>query len=146
MLKKPIGIGIENYKELIDKSCYFVDKTLMIKDLLDYRVKVGLFTRPRRFRKTLTLSMIKTLKSAKQLSRQKTHKTNLSMYLSYENTPLSMMPLPLHYVALLTKTNPIFFQFLIVLFHIHIWVLPQLSFSLPNLYDMDIPSNNYLRL
>ena len=36
MLKKPIGIGIENYKELIDKSCYFVDKTLMIKDLLDY--------------------------------------------------------------------------------------------------------------
>ncbi len=60
MLKKPIGIGIENYKELIDKSCYFVDKTLMIKDLLDYRVKVGLFTRPRRFGKTLALSMIKT--------------------------------------------------------------------------------------
>ena len=59
MLKKPIGIGIENYKELIDKSCYFVDKTLMIKDLLDYRVKVGLFTRPRRFGKTLALSMIK---------------------------------------------------------------------------------------
>ena len=60
MLKKPIGIGIENFKEIIDRSCYFVDKTLMIKDLLDYRTKVGLFTRPRRFGKTLTLSMIRT--------------------------------------------------------------------------------------
>jgi hypothetical protein len=58
MLKKPIGI--ENYKEIIDRSCYFADKTLVIKDLLDYRVKVGFFTRPRRFGKTLMLSMIKT--------------------------------------------------------------------------------------
>ncbi len=60
MLKKPIGIGVENYKELIDNTCYFVDKTLMIRDLLDCRVKVGLFTRPRRFGKTLSLSMIRT--------------------------------------------------------------------------------------
>ncbi len=60
MLKRPIGIGIENYKEMIDNSYYYVDKTLMIKELLDYRVKAGLFTRPRRFGKTLTLSMIRT--------------------------------------------------------------------------------------
>ena len=60
MLKKPIGIGIENYKELVDRPYYYVDKTFMIKELLDCGMKVGLFTRPRRFGKTLTLSMIKT--------------------------------------------------------------------------------------
>jgi hypothetical protein len=60
MLKKPIGIGIENYKRLVEKPYYYVDKTLMIKDLLDKDGTVNLFTRPRRFGKTLTLSMIKT--------------------------------------------------------------------------------------
>lgn len=60
MLKRPIGIGIENYKELIENAYYYVDKTWMLKELLDYRVKVGLFIRPRRFGKTLTLSMIRT--------------------------------------------------------------------------------------
>ncbi len=60
MLKKPIGIGVENYKEMIDQSYYYVDKTLMIRDLLEHRMKAGLFTRPRRFGKTLALSMIKT--------------------------------------------------------------------------------------
>lgn len=60
MLKRPIGIGIENFKEIAGRPYYYVDKTLMIKDLLDYGAKVSLFTRPRRFGKTLTLSMIRT--------------------------------------------------------------------------------------
>lgn len=60
MLKKPLGIGIENYKDMIDGAYYYVDKTLMMKELLDYGTKVELFTRPRRFGKTLTLSMIRT--------------------------------------------------------------------------------------
>ncbi len=60
MLKRPIGIGIENYKDMIDGTYYYVDKTLMMKELLDYGTKVELFTRPRRFGKTLTLSMIRT--------------------------------------------------------------------------------------
>ncbi len=60
MLKKPIGIDIENYKRLVENPYYYVDKTLMIKDLLDKDGTVNLFTRPRRFGKTLTLSMIKT--------------------------------------------------------------------------------------
>lgn len=60
ILKKPLPIGIENYKELIDKDYYYVDKTLMIKDLLERGSKVNLFTRPRRFGKTLALSMLKT--------------------------------------------------------------------------------------
>lgn len=59
-MKKPLAIGIENYKMLIDKPYYYVDKSLMIKDLLDKGGAVNLFTRPRRFGKTLTLSMLRT--------------------------------------------------------------------------------------
>ena len=60
MLKKPMGIGIENYKRLTERPYYYVDKTMMIKELLDNGGMVNLFTRPRRFGKTLTLSMIRT--------------------------------------------------------------------------------------
>ena len=56
--RKPLPIGIEDFKEVIDSGYYFVDKTLMIKDLIMSRAKVGLFTRPRRFGKTLNMSMI----------------------------------------------------------------------------------------
>ncbi len=60
MQKKKLPIGIENYKEFQDKSYYYVDKTLRLRDLLDLGGKVSLFTRPRRVGKTLTLSMIRT--------------------------------------------------------------------------------------
>ncbi|MCM1316421.1 MAG: ATP-binding protein [Clostridiales bacterium] len=56
---KPIPIGIEDFKEIIDKGYYFVDKTPIIKDILDSGSKVALFTRPRRFGKTLNMSMLK---------------------------------------------------------------------------------------
>lgn len=59
-VKRALAIGIEDYKSIIDRSYYYVDKTLMIKDLLDKSGAVNLFTRPRRFGKTLTLSMLKT--------------------------------------------------------------------------------------
>lgn len=58
--RKKIGIGIENYKVLIDKNYYYVDKTLLIKELVDKGGMVNLFTRPRRFGKTLALSMLRT--------------------------------------------------------------------------------------
>ncbi|MDD7388344.1 MAG: AAA family ATPase [Lachnospiraceae bacterium] len=58
--KSPLSIGIENYKEIIGGGYYYVDKTLLIKELLDKCEKVNLFTRPRRFGKTLALSMIQT--------------------------------------------------------------------------------------
>ena len=58
MNKKKIPIGIEDFKRLIDKDCYFVDKSLLIRDILDSGADVHLFTRPRRFGKTLNLSMI----------------------------------------------------------------------------------------
>ncbi|MDE7299625.1 MAG: ATP-binding protein [Lachnospiraceae bacterium] len=59
-MTKPITIGIEYYKEMIDKDYYYVDKTLLIRDILDAGAKVSLFSRPRRFGKTLALNMLKT--------------------------------------------------------------------------------------
>lgn len=55
----PLPIGVSDFKELIDHY-YYVDKTLMIKEFLDSRPKVSLFTRPRRFGKTLAMDMLKT--------------------------------------------------------------------------------------
>ena len=57
---KSLPIGIEFYKEMIDSNYYYVDKTWMIHDLLTQNNKVTLFTRPRRFGKTLALSMLQT--------------------------------------------------------------------------------------
>lgn len=58
MAFKPLPIGIENFKEIIDKNFYYIDKTLVIKELIDSNSKVTLFTRPRRFGKTLNMSML----------------------------------------------------------------------------------------
>lgn len=55
----PCPVGITSYKE-VSKECYYVDKTLLIKDIIDDHGKVYLFTRPRRFGKTLTMDMIRT--------------------------------------------------------------------------------------
>ena len=60
MTKQPLAIGIENYKEIIEKNYYYIDKSCMIKDLIEEQGKVNLFTRPRRSGKTLALSMIRT--------------------------------------------------------------------------------------
>ena len=57
-MKKALPVGIEFYKQLIEKPYYYVDKTALIKELLEMRGKVNLFTRPRRFGKTLNLSML----------------------------------------------------------------------------------------
>ena len=59
-MRKKIGIGYEDYKEFIDNDMYYVDKTPLIRDILERGGKVTLFTRPRRFGKTLALSMLKT--------------------------------------------------------------------------------------
>ncbi len=57
---KKLGIGYENYKEFVDQKLYYVDKTLLARDIVEKGGKVTLFTRPRRFGKTLALSMIQT--------------------------------------------------------------------------------------
>ena len=53
---KLIPTGIENFKELIDKDYYYVDKTNLIVNIINE--KVVLYTRPRRFGKTLNMSML----------------------------------------------------------------------------------------
>ncbi len=55
----PLPVGISDYR-LASSEYYYVDKTMMIKDFLDERPMVSLFTRPRRFGKTLNMDMIRT--------------------------------------------------------------------------------------
>ena len=69
MERKKIGIGYEEYKRLIDDSCYYVDKTLLVRDVLEKGGMVTLFTRPRRFGKTLALSMLRTFFEAEMGNR-----------------------------------------------------------------------------
>ena len=57
--KKKISIGVEDFKTLLDWDGYFVDKTLMIRDLIERNAVVTLFTRPRRFGKTLNQFMLR---------------------------------------------------------------------------------------
>ena len=52
---KPLPIGIDNFEMLITRGYYYVDKTMMIRDFLDERPMVSLFTRPRRFGLTARL-------------------------------------------------------------------------------------------
>ena len=59
MVRKKLPIGIENFEEFSTENFYYVDKTLFIKELLQNWGKVNLFTRPRRFGKSLNMSMLK---------------------------------------------------------------------------------------
>ena len=59
MIYKPLPIGVENFEKMIKSGYYYVDKTLFIKELIDKKSEINLFTRPRRFGKSLSLSMIK---------------------------------------------------------------------------------------
>ncbi len=56
---KKIPIGVDNFKKIIDGDYYYVDKTLMIKEVLEAGSDASLITRPRRFGKSLNMSMLK---------------------------------------------------------------------------------------
>ena len=58
-MKKKIPIGISNFRELIRENYYFIDKSLFIKEFMDNGAKIILTPRPRRFGKTLNMSMLK---------------------------------------------------------------------------------------
>ncbi|MBR8734409.1 hypothetical protein IX329_002020 [Fusobacterium necrophorum] len=55
---KLLPIGITDFKEIMESNCYYIDKTQWIEELLQDGAKVKLFTRPRRFGKTLNMSML----------------------------------------------------------------------------------------
>ncbi len=54
----PLPVGIDDFEKLVTRGYYFIDKTNLIRDLLDFKGAVNLFTRPRRFGKTLNISML----------------------------------------------------------------------------------------
>ena len=58
-MKRHLPIGISDFKEVIEENYYYFDKTGFIEDLFNERSKIKLFTRPRRFGKTLNISMLK---------------------------------------------------------------------------------------
>jgi hypothetical protein len=58
-MKKSLAIGTDNFKVLREKGKYYIDKTLMIKDFIEYDKEVTLITRPRRFGKTLNMTMFR---------------------------------------------------------------------------------------
>ena len=58
MDRKPLPVGIDDFGKLVERGYYFIDKTNFIRDLIDLKGEVTLFTRPRRFGKTLNMSML----------------------------------------------------------------------------------------
>lgn len=60
MDRKMLPVGYDNFEEIRKRDFYYLDKTLLIKELLNKVGKVNLFTRPRRFGKTLNMSMLKS--------------------------------------------------------------------------------------
>ena len=72
---KKIPTGIKSFRKLREENYYFVDKTLMIKDFLERGSEVTLITRPRRFGKTINMSLIlpKILKKFSKVQKSWTH-------------------------------------------------------------------------
>ena len=68
-MKKKVAIGIQNFEELIQKNFYYIDKTDFIKEWWDCGDSVTLITRPRRFGKTLNMSMLEAFFSLKYANR-----------------------------------------------------------------------------
>ena len=50
-MKKTVPVGFEDFKRILDEDMYYVDKSLMIQELIDYKGNVNLYMRPRRFGK-----------------------------------------------------------------------------------------------
>ena len=80
MRKKAVPVGIEDFKRIINEYYYYVDKTMLIEELLINRAPVTLFTRPRRFGKTLNMSMLKYFFDVKDKEENKKLFENLKIY------------------------------------------------------------------
>lgn len=82
--RKKIGIGVDDFKSVIEKNYYFVDKSKLIEDIIADGAIVKLFCRPRRFGKTLNMSMIKYFFDI----REKEENRKLFDGLYIENSPM----------------------------------------------------------
>ena len=68
-MARTVGIGIQNFEKIIKTDCFYVDKTHFIKEWWENEDDVTLITRPRRFGKTLNMSMIETFFSVEYADR-----------------------------------------------------------------------------
>ena len=87
---KRINVGYEDFKRLIERGCYYVDKSLFVRDIIQEDSTVMLFTRPRRFGKTLNMSMLyyflsNTEKSKRLFTNLNIGKEEDGQYLKYLN-------------------------------------------------------------
>ena len=78
--KKSLPIGIDDFKTIVEEDYYYADKTEMIEKLLDDGAGVTLFTRPRRFGKTLNMSMLNYFFNLK--NREENRKLFENLYIS----------------------------------------------------------------
>lgn len=76
-MKKPLPVGIDNFEKIIKEGYFYIDKTILIKKLLDWKGEVNLFIRPKRFGKTLNLSMLRYFFEDGETPRQNQHKKEL---------------------------------------------------------------------
>ena len=79
---KKIPIGVEDFKKIIEENYYYVDKTKFIEDIINDGAQVKLFTRPRRFGKTLNMSTLKYFFDIKEKNKE------LFKNLYIENSPI----------------------------------------------------------
>ena len=77
---KAVPVGIEDFERIINEDYYYVDKTMLIEELLINRAPVTLFTRPRRFGKTLNMSMIRYFFDVKNKKENRKLFENLKIY------------------------------------------------------------------
>ncbi len=68
-MARTVGIGIQSYCDIIKKDCFYVDKTSFIREWWEREDSVTLITRPRRFGKTLTMSMVEQFFSVEYAGR-----------------------------------------------------------------------------
>ncbi len=68
-MARTVGIGIQDFGKIIENDCFYIDKTYFIKEWWESRDEVTLITRPRRFGKTLTMSMVEQFFSLKYAGR-----------------------------------------------------------------------------
>ena len=64
-MARTVGIGIQSFDKIIENNCFYVDKTDFISEWWESRDEVTLITRPRRFGKTLNMSMLEQFFSVK---------------------------------------------------------------------------------
>ena len=93
-MKKGIGVGIEDFKKIIEEDCYYFDKTNYIEELLKDRTEIKLFTRPRRFGKTLNMTTLKYFFDSNYINIlldliENCHSLHLLLSTKFYQTPLS---------------------------------------------------------